>query len=96
MSVATAGDCGDEYRRAPYLTASGDLSHHLSTFPPPFELRRGNRVSSGTNWEEIASFSRASILSGAIHISHVFKCAYVMVKHRRRQGASVCLPALIG
>ena len=23
------GDCGDEYRRPPYLTASGDLSHHL-------------------------------------------------------------------
>ncbi|KAK8065517.1 hypothetical protein PG997_012264 [Apiospora hydei] len=23
------GDCGDEYRRAPYLTATGDLSHHL-------------------------------------------------------------------
>ena len=23
------GDCGDEYRRPPYLTASGDLSHHI-------------------------------------------------------------------
>ena len=23
------GDCGDEYRKAPFLTASGDLSHHL-------------------------------------------------------------------
>ncbi|KAK8100159.1 hypothetical protein PG999_010533 [Apiospora kogelbergensis] len=23
------GDCGDEYRRPPYLTATGDLSHHL-------------------------------------------------------------------
>lgn len=23
------GDCGDEYRRSPYLTATGDLSHHL-------------------------------------------------------------------
>ena len=23
------GDCGDEYRKPPYLTASGDLSHHL-------------------------------------------------------------------
>ena len=27
------GDCGDEYRHPPYLTASGDLSHHLSTMP---------------------------------------------------------------
>jgi aryl-alcohol dehydrogenase-like predicted oxidoreductase len=23
------GDCGDEYRKPPYLTASGDLSHHI-------------------------------------------------------------------
>ncbi len=26
---ALPGDCGDEYRRPPYLTAAGDLSHHL-------------------------------------------------------------------
>ena len=31
------GDCGDEYRRPPYLTASGDLSHHIESFPPPYE-----------------------------------------------------------
>ncbi len=30
------GDCGDEYRRPPFLTASGDLSHHLDAIPPPF------------------------------------------------------------
>ena len=30
------GDCGDEYRRRPFLTASGDLSHHLSTVPAAF------------------------------------------------------------
>jgi len=35
------GDCGDEYRRPPYLTASGDLSHHIDVLPPPFEVRRG-------------------------------------------------------
>lgn len=29
------GDCGDEYRRPPFLTAAGDLSHHVATFPPP-------------------------------------------------------------
>jgi aryl-alcohol dehydrogenase-like predicted oxidoreductase len=23
------GDCGDEYRKPPFLTASGDLSHHI-------------------------------------------------------------------
>lgn len=29
-SARIPGDCGDEYRKAPFLTASGDLSHHLS------------------------------------------------------------------
>ncbi len=31
------GDCGQEYRRPPYLTASGDLSHHLQSFPSVFQ-----------------------------------------------------------
>ena len=57
------GDCGDEYRRPPFLTASGDLSHHVDTFPPPFEVRPGedgrSRVLSGTVWEDLAGFSRA-------------------------------------
>ncbi len=33
------GDCGDEYRRPPFLTASGDLSHHVESFPLPYESR---------------------------------------------------------
>ena len=57
------GDCGDEYRRPPYLTAAGDLSDHLESLPPPYEVRTGDdgrtRVLSGTIWEEMASFSRA-------------------------------------
>ena len=28
------GDCGDEYRKPPYLTASGDLSHHFDDLFP--------------------------------------------------------------
>ena len=32
------GDCGDEYRRPPYLTATGDLSQH-----PAAKRRRGRR-----------------------------------------------------
>jgi len=55
------GDCGDEYRRAPYLTASGDLSHHLSQHSEKFEeLKKGveasSRIeySSGSLWEPIA------------------------------------------
>jgi enamine deaminase RidA (YjgF/YER057c/UK114 family) len=57
------GDCGDEYRRPPYLTAAGDLRDHLESLPPPFEVRTGedgrSRVLSGTIWEELAGFSRA-------------------------------------
>lgn len=56
------GDCGDEYRKPPYLTASGDLSHHLDHFPTPYDVaERGGRVfaSSGTVWEGAAGFARA-------------------------------------
>jgi aryl-alcohol dehydrogenase-like predicted oxidoreductase len=31
------GDCGDEYRKPPFLTASGDLSHHVESIPLPYE-----------------------------------------------------------
>ena len=57
------GDCGDEYRRPPYLTASGDLSHHLNEFPSPYPVREGSdgrsKALSGTVWEDLAGFSRA-------------------------------------
>jgi len=57
------GDCGDEYRKPPFLTATGDLSHHVDTIPPPYLVETGadgrGRVSSGTIWEEIAGYCRA-------------------------------------
>src|SRR5204862_7020857 len=56
------GDCGDEYRKPPFLTASGDLSHHLAKLPRVFEARaRGARtaVDSGSRWEPIAGYARA-------------------------------------
>ena len=57
------GDCGDEYRRPPFLTASGDLSHHLETLPPPYPVKTGDdgrqSALSGTVWEDLAGFSRA-------------------------------------
>lgn len=56
------GDCGDEYRTPPFLTASGDLSHHVDSFPAPFEVREidGRRhCFTGTVWEPLAGFSRA-------------------------------------
>ena len=66
------GDCGDEYRRPPYLTASGDLSHHIASFPAPYPVRRSgtaDQVSTGTPWEEIAGFSRAVRRGGRIHVA---------------------------
>ncbi|MGH8674528.1 MAG: aldo/keto reductase [Burkholderiales bacterium] len=58
------GDCGDEYRRPPLLTASGDLSHHLAQSSSAYEVRsvegRSRRwVDSGSQWEAIAGYSRA-------------------------------------
>lgn len=56
------GDCGDEYRKPPFLTASGDLSHHLDALPPVHAVRDvGHRqiASSGSIWEARAGFSRA-------------------------------------
>ncbi len=62
---AIPGDCGDEYRRPPFLTASGDLSHHLSTFTPIYSsqpvpgVAKRWRVDSGSVWESLAGYSRA-------------------------------------
>jgi aryl-alcohol dehydrogenase-like predicted oxidoreductase/enamine deaminase RidA (YjgF/YER057c/UK114 family) len=57
------GDCGDEYRKPPFLTASGDLSHHLDDFPSPYPCKQGSdgriKALSGTVWEDLAGFSRA-------------------------------------
>ncbi|MFN8669198.1 MAG: aldo/keto reductase [Gemmatimonadaceae bacterium] len=57
------GDCGDEYRKPPYLTASGDLSHHLEEFPSPYLVKDGadgrRTCLSGTSWETKFGYSRA-------------------------------------
>lgn len=59
------GDCGDEYRRPPFLTASGDLSHHLASLPQVWPAQavpaRADRwrVDSASVWEPLAGYSRA-------------------------------------
>jgi aryl-alcohol dehydrogenase-like predicted oxidoreductase/enamine deaminase RidA (YjgF/YER057c/UK114 family) len=67
------GDCGDEYRKPPFLTASGDLSHHVESFPAPYAVHRraDGRVLclSGTPWEGIAGFSRATRRGTRVEVS---------------------------
>lgn len=66
------GDCGDEYRKPPYLTASGDLSHHIRSFPSPYPVRKKEDrelALSGTVWEDLAGFSRAVRKGNHISIS---------------------------
>jgi enamine deaminase RidA (YjgF/YER057c/UK114 family) len=67
------GDCGDEYRKPPFLTASGDLSHHVESFPPPYPVRRDRdgpaRILSGTPWEELAGYCRAVRRGNRVWIS---------------------------
>ncbi|NNF36639.1 MAG: aldo/keto reductase [Saprospiraceae bacterium] len=67
------GGCGDEYRKPPFLTASGDLSHHLEKIPHPFDPveidEDRSQVFSGTEWEEYAGYCRAVKDSDRIYVS---------------------------
>lgn len=71
--AAIPGDCGDEYRKPPFLTASGDLSHHFEEFPPPYPVRdHGDgrqRVLSGTHWEEEFGYCRAVRQGSTVWVS---------------------------
>lgn len=67
------GNCGDEYRKPPFLTASGDLSHHLQNIPKPFTIKHVSetrqQIFSGTEWESYAGYCRALKEGNRIHIS---------------------------
>jgi aryl-alcohol dehydrogenase-like predicted oxidoreductase/enamine deaminase RidA (YjgF/YER057c/UK114 family) len=70
---AIPGDCGDEYRKPPFLTASGDLTHHLDSLPKPYQTvprDRGRTVClSGTTWESLAGFARAVRQGPRVYVS---------------------------
>jgi enamine deaminase RidA (YjgF/YER057c/UK114 family) len=72
-TMAIPGDCGDEYRKPPFLTASGDLSHHLDAIPKGFAPEPlpggGARVLTGSTWEDIAGYCRAQRIGGRILVS---------------------------
>jgi len=59
------GDCGDEYRKPPFLTATGDLSDHLDSIAPVHPavpvpgLPDRARVFTGSYWEPVAGYCRA-------------------------------------
>ena len=69
------GDCGDEYRKPPFLTASGDLSHHLDSSPRIYTATPvpgrldAARVDTGSVWEPLAGYSRALRVGDHITVS---------------------------
>lgn len=67
------GDCGDEYRRPPFLTAAGDLSDHFEEMPSSYPVEDGpgnrTRALSGTVWEDMAGFARAVRKGDRIFVS---------------------------
>ena len=70
---AIPGDCGDEYRKPPFLTASGDLSHHMDAVALPYSCQSGSdgrqKVLTGTTWEDLAGYSRAIRVGDRILVS---------------------------
>ncbi|KAK2002204.1 endoribonuclease L-PSP [Colletotrichum falcatum] len=72
------GDCGDEYRRAPFLTAAGDLSDHVKGGEEGRRRREveeavagGGRAEyrTGSKWEPVAGYSRAVRVGSVIRVS---------------------------
>lgn len=70
-----SGESGDEYRRSPFLTATGDLSQHLKQSQQSMDIEKaiqnGSRVeySSDSTWESIAGYCRGVRTGNTIRIS---------------------------
>jgi len=75
QSSLPPGDCGDEYRKPPFLTASGDLSHHVDSFPKVYPVKPApgrpgtTRVDTGSVWEPLAGYARAVRTGTTITVS---------------------------
>lgn len=70
FSGAIPGDCGDEYRKPPFLTASGDLSDHLGSLRSAFEAtpiahRPDTRPGAQTGAQTGAQSGAGRVLSGS-------------------------------
>ncbi|KAH8882182.1 Aldo/keto reductase [Thozetella sp. PMI_491] len=70
------GDCGDEYRRPPFLTTAGDLSHHIHENSDAAKklaeaVANGSRIEYRTSskWEPIAGYCRAVRTGDLIRVS---------------------------
>lgn len=75
VTTRIPGDCGSEYRRPPFLTATGDLSQHLASLPKAFvatpvpDRPDRLRIDTGSVWEPIAGYSRAIRIGERILVS---------------------------
>ena len=99
------GDCGDEYRKAPFLTASGDLSHHLVAISSAYNNdtlpnRPGvRRAYSGSKWEDIAGYCRARRIGDRILVSGTTATAgadFVVAKGDAAAQTTFILDKIIG
>ena len=64
------GDCGDEYRRPPFLTAAGNLDHHVSAMPGPYPVRRVGAWAREVRLGDDAGAMRAVRSGGRIGITN--------------------------